>query len=294
MTAATAAIAAPDAALAPDAPAPDPLLGAWGLLIDGQWAGPLQSVEGCGVTGEIVEESGGPAPGAKHLNRVVAAPCEAQWGSGMKWGFYSAVNELLLGKDGTHTMTLARMDGSYSLELLGARVSALTIPRVAPAGLDDSMPMKVSLSAEQIRPARGRSLPAVLFPPGIPLNPHLITDAGLLDLTEIGPWTVKAREPEGDVRDYTPAAAPPEVGNLSLRAPETAVGELGPWLQSSLLEGNGDERTVTIGIGSGVNLRLENVGVAAGDLGPRADGARKYSFYVERASFINYKAPGHA
>jgi hypothetical protein len=41
-----------------------------------------------------------------------------------------------------------------------------------------------------------------------------------------------------------------------------------------------------------VNLRLENVGVAAGDLGPRADGTRKYSFYVERALLLGGKRLG--
>jgi hypothetical protein len=92
----------------------------------------------------------------------------------------------------------------------------------------------------------------------------------------------------GSDRDYqvTPAG-PAKLGLLPLRVPEvSAVATMDPWLQAFLVQGkNGQEyeQTAVLNLGT-FRLMLDHTGPARGDLAPRADGARSYSLYMERAA----------
>src|SRR5262245_39057495 len=84
---ATAAVAATDAS-AP-AQAPDPLLGTWALMLDGQLAGPVASVDGCGIGMQVATPAGDPH---KQVAGVRPEGCKLQVGANMSKPFFQWVN----------------------------------------------------------------------------------------------------------------------------------------------------------------------------------------------------------
>jgi hypothetical protein len=104
-----------------------------------------------------------------------------------------------------------------------------------------------------------------------------------LDTAVIGAWT--AQSGAAVAAGVAPVQLRTTLGDVDLRVPEAqATALMDPWMQNMLVGGKTrDKRPLTITLGS-LELAFGSSGLAAGDFGPRADGNRTYSLYVERLS----------
>jgi hypothetical protein len=186
-------------------------------------------------------------------------------------------------------MQLVRTDAKASaFDLDGALLRSVSVPKLDSSAKAAAY-MTLSISADNLR-----YQPTTLKPRAE--RPTPVTAAGLqvgaqlMDVSSVGPWTaeVSTRNTPGITRDYEPATSgAAKLGLLSLRMPEaTAAASMDPWLQSFLVmgkNGHDDEQTAVLNLG-GLKLMFDHVGLARGDFAPRADGARTYSLYMERAA----------
>jgi len=293
----TAAFAA-DTAPSTPAPARDPLLGTWALMIDGAYAGPVASVDGCSLTAEVVQERPGPDNVAKkNSGNPGPAPCSIEVGLGMSQAFHMLLKRSMANPESPRNMQLVRVDGKpYGLDLLNAVITALSLPKLDAADKNPAF-MTISLAPEALRYAPAPSVPkqAIVTPARgfVPATLSAQLDGARVDATSIGPWKVelpKRGDSIGSVRDGMGQPTPGEIGNVALRVPEPRIATLDGFMRSFLIDGktaDTDERTLVVSLGdvkSAVDLTFEHTGLVKGDLAPRADGARSYELYAERVT----------
>jgi hypothetical protein len=284
----TAALAAPEAS-AP-AQAPDPLLGTWALTVDGAVAGPVASIDGCGLGGEVVN---GPA-GKKNVTPIAPESCKLQVGANMSKPFYQWVNDSFAGLGRLHNIQLVRVDGGYALNLTNAIMTSVSLPKLDHASKDPAW-MTVTIGGDSLRraPAPLTKVPA----PQAFINGLFDVQLGKdrLDLSSLGPWTATARGADTTGSDRLPVrSGPMEIGDLSVRVPDLAAPKLiEPWFQSFLSGNTGDEneRPLVLSLTDPtgrvlLQLSLAQTGLSRGDLVPRADGTRSYSLYSEAATLV--------
>jgi hypothetical protein len=281
-------------------PAPDPYLGSWSLSIDGNPAGPVTNVDGCRLRAQVVEYKtlvhGGEMRIEKTAAGVAPEPCSFQFGQGMSAPFYGWLNSALSTTGTSHAVTLTRIDGgkaAYALELTGATVAELTLPKVdraVPAGILVS----VSVGAQSIRrvAAKGTDQPQPVQP--FPAGAASVALGGVpVDTATLGAWTAESSATTAP--GVAPIQGRTKLGDVELRVPEAqALSLMDPWMQGFLVDGKtADERPLTITLRGGtgaLELAFGSAGLAAGDLGTRADGDRTYSLYVERLSLNPLKS----
>jgi hypothetical protein len=290
---AAALAAAPDPA-APGAAPADPYLGSWALTLDGAPAGPLARVDGCSLQAQILTgRSGGDLTPTKYVAGVQPEPCTIEFGGGMSPQFTTLLKDAAAGRAATpHRIQIVRTDpeGGYAFDLTNASIASITVPKLDRAS-STPVYVKATLKAQLVRrvAATGRGK-AIAAPRG--LDPRMLAlqvGGQPLRATSAGPWTlkVKAADEVGDTRDYARPPAEVDVSDLPVRVAEAdrkafdAV--LDPWVDATLNRHVQDERAVTLSAGSFV-LSLDHAGIARADLAARADGARSYDLYSERAT----------
>jgi hypothetical protein len=289
---AAALAAAPDPAAPTTAP-PDPYLGSWALTMDGAPAGPYARVDGCSLQAKIVlDQSGGQNPTGKHVAGVAPEPCTIEFGGGMSSEFRTLLSDAVGGNVTPHKLQIVRTDpqGGYAFDLTGATIASVTVPKLDRASTTPVY-IKATLKAEQIRrvAASGRTKGLTA---SLPLDPRTLAFAvggQPLRVNSVGPWTVNLASPDsvGELRDYRNLPTEVELGDLPIRMPEAdrkafdAV--LDPWVDATLTKGVADERPVTVSAAD-FTLTLDHAGIARADLAARADGARSYDLYSERAA----------
>jgi hypothetical protein len=284
-----AAIAGGGAAFAettPDAPAPvrDPYLGSWALVMDGEFAGPLAAVDGCGIAADVIDDGVG-----KHVGTTHAEQCTFEIGTNMSPRFAQWLNDSLTGAAARPRMQLIRTDSRASaLELDRALLRSLSLPKLDAGGVNPAY-MTLSVAADSIRYAPASAKPRVERP--TPVTAFTLEfGKQRLDVKSLGPWTAAIEPRLGNGYERELSVAPPgraHFSQLPLRVAEaSAVAIMDPWLQSFLVQGKSGqdyERNATLDLG-GLKLTFDRTGPARGDLAPRADGARTYSLYAERAA----------
>jgi hypothetical protein len=258
-------------------------------MIDGAYAGPLATVDGCQLEAPVIQHA---TTDAKHVGAAAPAPCSIEVGAGMSAAYHSWLNASLAGAGQPRTLQLVRLDGAHAFELVDAQIAALTLPQVDRAALVPVF-LELDLLAAQVRaikaPATGKE--ALLPARGYPAASLDVQLAGVkLDATSAGPFTVElAREHNttGLDRDYRAAAAP-KLGELPLRVSERAIAPIDSWAQSFLVKGtagDADERPAIVALSDGkygrFELRLDRTGPFKADLAPRGDGSRAYALYAE-------------
>lgn len=287
-----ATFAAADTAPTATDPPPDPYLGSWVLMIDGDYAGPVASVDDCNLRARVV--SGRPAGDGfalKHVVHAASAPCTIEVGLGMSRAFNGWLSRSLANDESPRTMQLVRTDSNpYALELGQARLASVALPKIDRASTNPAF-LKIGLAAETLQRT---SAPSVNAGPARGYAPALVAvDIGGVrtNVATLGPWkTEVTNAPVGELREDSQRIV--DVGNLPLRVPEKdAALKLAPWLQSFLVEGNtttADERSVMVSLTDGktenLELRFDYAGLAEGDLTARADGSRSYTLYAERVA----------
>src|SRR3954470_7410914 len=132
-------------------PAPDPLLGAWALTVDGVLAGPVASVDGCGLAAKVAT-----AWQTKQVDAVAPETCTLEVGTNLDKGFYQWLSDSLAGKAGPHAVQLVRVDNNagYALALTNATVRSFTVPKLD-RGSTDAKFFSVTLGAEALRRVPG-------------------------------------------------------------------------------------------------------------------------------------------
>ncbi len=288
IAAGTAAFAADPAPNAPG-PTPDPLLGTWALSVDGVYAGPVASVDGCSLTAEVIKQSAGPdrvVP--KHAGIPAPAPCEIEVGLGMSQPFHQWLNGALAGTAGPHDVQLVRVDTkAYALDLPHTTIASVALPKIDTASRAPAF-LKIGLTPEVLRRKSATPLPNAL---ARGFSPAMLTaqlDGAPLELRSVGPWKAEMPRPSGTgyERDYVRQLEPTEIGNLPLRAPEARIAPLDAWMQAQFADGKVDEHSLALTLGDGkvgIDLKFDRTGLIKGDLAPRADGSRAYALYAETA-----------
>jgi hypothetical protein len=288
-----AAIAGGGAAFAettPDAPAParDPYLGAWALVVDGEFAAPVASVDGCGIAADVAQGR----DGSKNVAATYAEQCTFEIGTNMSPRFVQWLNDSLASTAPLGTrMQIIRTDSrANAFELDGALLRSFSVPKLDAGGVNPAY-LTLSIAADSIRYVPATAKPRVSRPTPI-TAPALQVGNQRMDLSSVGPWTaaLEPRVDNGVDRDYpVTASGRAHFSLLPLRVPEaTAVATMDPWLQAFLVQGkNGQEyeQSAILSLGP-LQLALDRVGPARGDLAPRADNARTYSLYIERAAIV--------
>jgi hypothetical protein len=266
-------------------PAPDPLLGAWALTVDGALAGPVASVDGCGLAAAVTT-----AGQTKQVAGVAPETCTIEVGTNLDKSFYQWLNDSLAGKAAPHAVQLIRVDNNagYALALTNATVRSFALPKLDRGSAEGKF-FSVTLAAEALRRVPGVVKTALPAPrPFAAGKFKLLVGGQYVDAATVGPWT--ASVPLGDVGEtrLPVASAPARLGELPLRVAEaSALSTLAPWVQAFLVDGqSGDdsELPLTLAFDSGLQLALERTGPSRGDLVARADGNRAYSLYSERAT----------
>ena len=285
---AAALAATPDAAT-PDAAPPDPYQGAWALAIDGQYAGPIAQVQGCGLAATIISES---ADHGKHLGAPAPGACTFQAGAGMTPGFYNLVNDGLAGAQTLHEIELIRADpaGRYGLLVSHATLRSVALPKIDRAATAPVF-LEVAIAGERIvrdpspRVAAGKVAASGFDPSRLKLS----VNGQDVRASAAGPWSADiklADDAVGSTRESQIAPAAVDSGNLGLRVPESSLAmtrTMDPWVHAALVDGKPDaEQPVKLTLG-GLTLTLDHAAPQRADLVPRADGARTYSLYAEHA-----------
>ena len=281
----------------PPGPAPDPLLGTWALTVDGVYAGPVASVDGCSVTAAVIKEPPGPdRVTPKHGGAPVPAPCSIEVGLGMSSDFQQWLDGSLAGTEHPRDVQLVRVDTrAYALDMPHTAVVGVSLPKLDTASRAPAF-LKLDLLPEVLRRRSVPRLPkdAFLNAPR-PFTPAMLSaqlDDVRLDVTSVGPWqAVMEQAPAtGLERDYARSPKPSEVDNLPLRAAEARIAPLDAWMQAQFVDGYVDERSLVLTLGDGrsaLDLKLGHAGLAKGDLAPRADGSRAYALYAETATIAS-------
>ena len=283
-----AAIAGGSAAFAgtsTEAPAPvrDPYLGAWALVMDGEVAGPLATVDGCGIAADIVASRPG-----KHVGPTHAEQCSLEIGSNMSPRFVQWLNDSLAGRARQTRMQIVRTDARSAFELDGALLASFSVPKLD-AGSVNGAYMTLTIAAESIRYVPSSAKLRVDRPTPV-TKFGLQVGAQRVPLASVGPWTAEVQPAQAIIERGGQEPLPlggAELSLLPLRVPEaSAVTTMDPWLQSFLVQGKSGqefEQPASLSL-DGLALSFDRTGPARGDLAPRADNARTYSLYMERAA----------
>jgi hypothetical protein len=284
-----AAFAAADTAPSPAGPVSDPYLGSWALMLDGAYAGPVASVEDCDLQAEVVTQQVGPGEFVgKHAVPASQARCTIEVGLGMSPSFNDWLSGSLSGDDLRRArIRLVRTDTEpYALELGDAKLTSVTLPKIDRASTRPAF-LELGLEGEIVRRTPASKVAAEPVPGFAPARLAVHIDGVSTDVATVGPWKAQVPRASGELED-NPLT---DIGNLPLRVSEgDATRAMDPWLQSSLVEGRTDERSVTLTLTDGrkgqLDLKFGHAGPAGGDLSARADGNRGYTLYAERVNAV--------
>ena len=263
-----------------------------GLFMDGRFVGMVERLDGCGIGALVV----GPASWDStdlRLGARVAPPCEIRHGRLSK-SFMAWLSSSLAGTARPTTLRLVSYrDGlitqpGAAVELRGARLSQLWLPRIDQSGT--TAQFKTVLIASAIDPvdAAGNAAPSAK---GTSFNPSrfTLTVDGVVRprIRSVVPLVIAALFGPGMTEPTGPDAAPGVMhpSDLVLTAAESGRSYFDKWLDDLLGGAREPERTVVLryldGYGATLlTVTLEGVGIAGADAGLHPT-LRTYAFYVQ-------------
>lgn len=247
--------------------------------------GPLASVSGCYLTGQVVEEDTVPLV-LKHVDPPVIDNCRIEVGLDMKPSFYSWINS------GWNALVSSRdlwivgvgQPQKYRLTLTGAVIRDVRFPELDPSGPATGF-IEVNLmpaAVTKVAPCCA-DLPFVRDVSALPLDPStfVFNVAGTHKTKYIEPLVFK----HGTLADPTPTF-PDIVGRVStVESPEFVQ-----WFEDMVLLGNNgpaDEVTAELTVFSTglkyLMINFDGVGIFDVDPFPLQTGGSRYKLYAEGA-----------
>lgn len=278
-----------------------PYQNSFALYVDGVFAAPLASVDGCAPSAEvIVEPAGADGVRPKHIGNVTYGACVVEVGLNMSSELKSFINDTLAHTYARKGMWIQSSDGTR-LVLTQVLLGKLIVPE-----LDRSSAGPAYLTLELLPESVQQVSDSTAVAPA-DLNPLAPSTLGLTisDITSTAPtWSgelafeVKvAADAVGDTRTGTVEPAALVVPSLRVRYAPTATAvftAFGAWIQDFVVSGNSgsaNEETATLTVGDGgtkqLTLTFGNVGPFGGDsfYGRRPDGRHSYDLYAETIGF---------
>lgn len=278
-----------------------PYQGSFALYVDGVFAAPLASVDGCAPSAEvIVEPAGVDGVRPKHIGQVTYGACVVEVGLNMSSELKSFINSSLTSVYTRPDMWIQSSDGTR-LELTDVLLGKLVVPELDRSSAGPAY-LTLELRSELVRQV---SSSTAVAPANLnPLDPSTL-GLTISDITSTAPtlsgklvFAFEITEGAvGETRDYVLEPARLTVPSLRVRyAPEAMAvfTAFGAWIQDFVINGNSgsaNEETATLTVGDGgtkqLTLTFGNVGPFGGDsfYGRRPDGRHSYDLYAETIGF---------
>lgn len=278
----------------------EPYLGSFALYLDGAFAAPLASVDGCTPSAPPIRFRQGDGSVSKLHGRVSHGACVLELGLNMSAALRGLLADTLaLEAEPVDALIVRDQAGGPDarLELTNALVSKLTIPELDTTSADPAH-LRVELRAERVEQADDASPPLgdmsidPIEPATLGLAVGTITSAKprRTERLEFAVELAEFRDGSGGGTTLLPTAV--EIPDLHVTYPGTATAAhaaLNGWLDGFLAGGASTDQPTTLTAGGGarsLSLALGAAAVYAGDVyyGRRPDGDRRYSLFAETAT----------
>jgi hypothetical protein len=234
----------------------------FGLMLDGAFAGFLQSVSGGMARADVQIERSAGAITRKHLSSPVYEDIVMQFGANMSKAVYEWIGATCSGKFARKSGAIVALDANYavqsSLEFSNAMISEIGFP-AADAATKDAVLLQLKLAPESTRIKKGEGSKPTQATKGdktLLSSNFRFTLAGLETVTnkviKVDAFAIKVKtgaDSIGAARDMVKSAGGIDVPNLSVSVPESSAAPLYDWHEDFVIKGNNGqdkEKTATL------------------------------------------------